>query len=186
MTINHTTKGEIILKKIKSYTSIWSVEKVIYAINDFNLPFPVSFTQMAWFILSLFFVMMFANLPPLSLIQGALVKYIAVPIGITFFMSQKTFDDKKPYSFLKSVLAYTLRPKTTFMGKAVKVNKDIVAKKKINEQITVVKSKIIRLSDFKHKDKIQGIQDKDDESKRKNNNNVNVKIKETTKAGGTR
>lgn len=72
------------------------------------------------------------------------------------------------------------------MGKAVKVNKDIVAKKKINEQITVVKSKIIRLSDFKHKDKIQGIQDKDDESKRKNNNNVNVKIKETTKAGGTR
>ena len=174
------------MKKIKSYTSIWSVEKVIYAINDFNLPFPVSFTQMAWFILSLFFVMMFANLPTLSLIQGALVKYIAVPIGITFFMSQKTFDDKKPYSFLKSVLAYTLRPKTTFMGKVVKVNKGIVEKKKIDEQITAVKSKIIRLSDFKHKDKIQGIQDKDDESKRKNNNNVNVKIKETTKAGGTR
>ena len=28
------------MKKIKSYTSIWSVEKVIYAINDFQLPFP--------------------------------------------------------------------------------------------------------------------------------------------------
>lgn len=29
------------MKKIKSYTSIWSVEKVIYAINDLQLPFPV-------------------------------------------------------------------------------------------------------------------------------------------------
>lgn len=28
------------MKKIKSYTSIWSVEKVIYAINDFQAPVP--------------------------------------------------------------------------------------------------------------------------------------------------
>ncbi|WP_407058517.1 TcpE family conjugal transfer membrane protein [Paracerasibacillus soli] len=28
------------MKKLKSYTRIWSVEKVIYAINDFRLPFP--------------------------------------------------------------------------------------------------------------------------------------------------
>ena len=31
------------MKKIKSYTGIWNVEKVLYAINDFNLPFPVTF-----------------------------------------------------------------------------------------------------------------------------------------------
>ena len=30
------------MKKIKSYTGIWNVEKVLYAINDFNLPFPVN------------------------------------------------------------------------------------------------------------------------------------------------
>ena len=30
------------MKKIKSYTGIWNVEKVLYAINDFNLPFPVT------------------------------------------------------------------------------------------------------------------------------------------------
>ena len=33
------------MKKIKSYTGIWNVEKVLYAINDFNLPFPVTFTH---------------------------------------------------------------------------------------------------------------------------------------------
>lgn len=39
------------MKKIKSYTGIWNVEKVLYAINDFNLPFPVTFTQITWFVI---------------------------------------------------------------------------------------------------------------------------------------
>ena len=42
--------GVDILKKIRSYSSIWSVEKVIYAINDMRLPFPITFSQMAWFV----------------------------------------------------------------------------------------------------------------------------------------
>ena len=36
------------MKKIRGYTSIWSVEKVIYAINDLQLPFPITFTQMVY------------------------------------------------------------------------------------------------------------------------------------------
>lgn len=67
------------MKKIKSYTSIWSVEKVIYAINDFQLPFPVTFSQMAWFVLSLFVVILFGELPPLSMIDGAFLKYVSKP-----------------------------------------------------------------------------------------------------------
>ncbi|WP_413517833.1 conjugal transfer protein [Carnobacterium maltaromaticum] len=80
------------MKKVKSYTSIWNVEKVIYAINDLQLPFPVTFTQMTSFILSLFTVMMLSNLPPLSLIEGAFFKYLGIPVFITWFMSQKTFN----------------------------------------------------------------------------------------------
>ena len=62
------------MKKIKSYTSIWSVEKVIYAINDFQLPFPVTFSQMAWFVVSLFVVNIFVELPPFKMIDGAFLK----------------------------------------------------------------------------------------------------------------
>src|SRR5699024_9492281 len=83
-------KGRFNLKKLKSYTRIWSVEKVIYAINDFRLPFPVTFNQMSWFVLSLLVVMLLGNLPPLSLINGALLKYVGIPVGLTWFMSQKT------------------------------------------------------------------------------------------------
>ncbi len=57
------------MKKIRSYTSIWSVEKVLYSINDFRLPFPITFTQMTWFVVSLFAVMILGNLPPLSMIE---------------------------------------------------------------------------------------------------------------------
>ena len=67
------------MKKIRSYTSIWSVEKVLYSINDFKLPFPITFTQMAWFVMSVFAVMLLGNLPPLSFIDGAFLKYFGVP-----------------------------------------------------------------------------------------------------------
>lgn len=136
-------KGEQRMKKLRSYTRIWSVEKVIYAINDFRLPFPVTFNQMSWFVLSLLVVMLLGNLPPLSLIDGALLKYIGIPVGLAWFMSQKTFDGKKPYSFLKSVLTYWFRSKVTYAGKPVKLQR-----MKVNENMTAVRSEVHRaLSD---------------------------------------
>ena len=123
------------MKKIRSYTSIWSVEKVLYSINDFRLPFPITFTQMTWFVVSLFAVMILGNVPPLSMIEGAFLKYFGIPVAFTWFMSTKTFDGKKPYGFLKSVIAYALRPKITYAGKAVKLHKQI-----LNETITAVRS----------------------------------------------
>lgn len=125
------------MKKIRSYTSIWNVEKVIYAINDLQLPFPITFTQMTWFTVSLLVIVMFGSLPPLSLINGALLKYVGIPVGLTWFMSQKTFDGKKPYGFLKSILTYFIRSKTTYAGKAVKLQKQ-----QFNEAITTVRSEL--------------------------------------------
>ena len=126
------------VKKIRSYSSIWSVEKVIYAINDMRLPFPITFSQMAWFVASELAVLALGELPPLSMIDGALLKYFGIPVGITWFMSQKTWDGKKPFSFVKSYTAYLLRPKQTFAGKAVKFRKE-----KTGQPITAVRSVIV-------------------------------------------
>ena len=82
------------MKKIRSYTSIWNVEKILYAINDVNLPFPVTFTQITWFVLTEFIIILFADVPPLSMIEGAFLKYFGIPVALTWFMSQKTFDGK--------------------------------------------------------------------------------------------
>lgn len=97
---------------------------MIYAINDLQLPFPITFTQMTWFIVSLFVVIIFGSLPPLSLIDGALLKYLGIPVVLTWFMCQKTFDGKKPYGFLKSIITYALRPKITYAGKQIRLNKE--------------------------------------------------------------
>ena len=123
------------MKKIRSYTSIWSVEKVIYAINDFQLPFPVTFSQMAWFTVSLLVVILFGELPPFSLIEGAFLKYIGIPVAFTWFVSQKTFDGKKPFGFLKSCVSFFLRSKVTYAGKAVRVRNQT-----LDESITTVRS----------------------------------------------
>ena len=123
------------MKKIKSYTGIWNVEKVLYAINDFNLPFPVTFTQITWFVITEFIIILFGDLPPLSMIEGVFLKYFGIPVALTWFMSQKTFDGKKPLGFLRSFISYHLRFKVTFAGKKVKEKK-----KRWDEPITLVRS----------------------------------------------
>ena len=54
-------------------------------------------------------------------LTGELDVYKRQPFALTWFMCQKTFDGKKPYGFLKSVLAYLVRPKLTYAGKPVKL-----------------------------------------------------------------
>ena len=100
----------------------------------------ISYTP--WFVVSVFAVMLLGNLPPLSFIDGAFLKYFGVPFALTWFMCQKTFDGKKPYGFLKSVLAYLVRPKLTYAGKPVKLEKEYPA-----QPITAVRSDIYGISD---------------------------------------
>lgn len=129
------------MKKIRSYTSIWNVEKVIYAINDLKLPFPITFNQMTWFVLSLFLVIFLSNVPPLSFIDGALLKYLGIPGGIAWFMSQKSFDGKKPIGFLRSIYRYYTKPKLTFDERKVE-EKSI----QLEVSITYVRSEIVGVS----------------------------------------
>jgi len=86
--------------------------------------------------------MLLGNVPPLSMIDGAFLKYFGIPLALTWFMCQKTFDGKKPYGFLKSVTAYLVRPKMTYAGKPVKQQTQ-----KMAESITAVRSEIYGISD---------------------------------------
>ena len=95
----------------------------------------IDLTQITWFVITEFIIILFGDIPPLSMIEGAFLKYFGIPVALTWFMSQKTFDGKKPYSFLKSQITYALRPKITYAGKAVKLHKQT-----LNETITAVRS----------------------------------------------
>ena len=58
-----------------------------------------------------------------------------------YAMSTKTFDGKKPYGFLKSVIAYALRPKLTYAGKKVTLGRN-----QPQEAITAVRSEFYGIS----------------------------------------
>lgn len=126
------------MKRIKSYTSIWNVEKVLYALGDIQMLFPLTFTQIAWLTFSEIAILIFRNMPPFSLIDNALINFLVIPGCITWFMSQKTFDGMKPLTFLKSVVSYLFRSKETYMGSPVKVAGRVT----INEAITIVRSEV--------------------------------------------
>ena len=126
------------MKKLRSYSSVWKVEQVIYSFGDAKLPTPVTVTQLLWLAASGVLVFAFRKVPPLAFIHNPLI-LCCIPFGVTWFMSKKTFDGKKPYSFLKSQITFALRPKVTYAGKAVKLEKE-----RENADITVVRSEIIR------------------------------------------
>lgn len=104
------------MKQGKSYTSIWTVEKMLYAVNDVVLPFPVTFQQIGCFFLGLLLVMF---LPVFEVFENALVRYFALLGMFAWFVTKKTFDGKKPFCFLKSVILYAVRRKRTFGEKQV-------------------------------------------------------------------
>ena len=126
------------MKKLRSYSSVWKVEQVIYSFGDAKLPTPVTVTQLLWLAVSSVLVFMFRKVPPLAFIHNPLI-LCCIPFGVTWFMSKKTFDGKKPYSFVCSVIAYALRPKVTFAGKPIRLQK-----RRENAEITMGRSEIIR------------------------------------------
>ena len=125
------------MKKIRTYTSIWSLEKMLYALGDITLPFATTFMQIGWGLGALGLMMFLGHLPPLSFIDNTLIKFVVIPIGTAWFMGQKTFDGKKPHKFLMSVISYALRQKLTYAGTPIKMRKE-----KSPRGITAVRSKL--------------------------------------------
>ena len=113
------------MKQVKSYTSIWNVEKVIHAIGDINLLFPVTITQIGYFAGAAVVCFMVRSLPPFVYIKSTVI-WIAICIGIAYLMSKKSFDGKNPYRFLCSAFNYLIRPKETYGGKRVIYRKKTV------------------------------------------------------------
>ena len=121
-----------IMRKVKSYSSVWKFERVLRTIGDIPLV-PATFVQIAWGVGTFFVIMLFlGKLPPLCYIDNLLFKYGVLPVGVAWFMSKKTFDGKKPYSYLSvALLRYV---EVTYAGRRVKYRKE-----KLQEEVTIVR-----------------------------------------------
>ncbi len=62
---------------------------------------------MAWFVLSLLFVIVFAHVPPLSMIEEVFLKYLGIPVAVTWFMSQRRLMARNHWDFYDPLSAIT-------------------------------------------------------------------------------
>ncbi len=123
------------MRKIKAYSNIWRVEKILYKIEDWVLPRPVSFTQIIWFVSLLVFMLMFGKYPPFSLIDSGIVRNFGIPLAGAFFLSRKTYDGKPPHKFIYAMVRYFFANKETARSRKRRLRK----RKQDEVAITVVK-----------------------------------------------
>ncbi|MCR1953107.1 conjugal transfer protein [Clostridium sp. DSM 100503] len=122
--------------RIKTYTNIWRIEGILYSIYDIKLPVPVTYAQIGYLVFSFLFIIIFSDIFPLSIINNKLLKHFVIPIGFAWLMSKKTFDGKKPYSFIVCYVKYFFRNKLTTKSRDIKL-KNIV----VDSEIAILKDR---------------------------------------------
>jgi len=111
------------MKKVRSYTRIFNLERVLQSIQGVQLLIPLTYVQLTWGLGTLVFIWVLREIPPISFINNVFIKYIGLPIFTAWFMSQKTFDGKKPHRFLITVVTFLFNRKKTFAGRPIHLKK---------------------------------------------------------------
>ncbi|WP_338473308.1 TcpE family conjugal transfer membrane protein (plasmid) [Niallia sp. XMNu-256] len=97
-------------KILRTYNSVWKVEKVLYGIQDIPLPFPLTYRQIGFFSGGVFIVWILNQFPPLSLLNLSLVEYVFLPGLFTWFFTKQLLDGKAAHRFFIRVIQYHLSP----------------------------------------------------------------------------
>lgn len=106
--------------EIRSYTNVWKVERMLYAINDYHLPRPVPYSTALWFGSAFFASFVLAGFPPFLFESGAM-NHFGIPGVFAWIMGKLKIDGKNPLGVVVSLLRYTLRPQATVRGKEAEI-----------------------------------------------------------------
>jgi len=121
------------MRRIRSFTGIWRVQKILYAVGDKSLPFPLPFAWIAWFVVTFVVMLLFGGF------LSGLWRYGVIPAGVATVMGRLSFEGKRPDRFLTSVISHALRSKLTFAGKRV-----LPGKEKAGVRVTAVRRLTIK------------------------------------------
>lgn len=97
-------------KILRTYNSVWKVEKVLYGIQDIPLPIPITYRQIGFFGTGVLLMYVLNYFPPFSLLHLGLIEYVFLPGLFSWFFTKKLLDGKAPHRFLLSVLMYHFSP----------------------------------------------------------------------------
>lgn len=88
------------MKHIRVYNQVFRIEKTVYSIQGINLPLPISYRQLAFFVGTLVIMVILNKFPPISWIDYFLIKFVGIPVIAAWFFTRKTLDGKAPHRFI--------------------------------------------------------------------------------------
>lgn len=108
MSTNSEEREEIILR---TYNTVWKIDRKIYSIEGIKLLFPVSPNEALYFAISMALSMLFIKVIPFYSNLHAVIKFILVPYGLMKFFTKLKLDGKLPHKFFVDYIVYLISPK---------------------------------------------------------------------------
>lgn len=110
---------------LRTYGSVWKIDRKIYSIEGAKLPFPVSFFDFIYFIFSFLFVVMLSRVIPILGSFHIVIKYVALPMVLTKALTSIKLDGKYPHKFLIGYISFLLAGKNFSKFRAVTLDNKV-------------------------------------------------------------
>lgn len=97
--------------ELPTYTSVFSLERRLYALYDFELPVPVSLVQVVSFAIGVAAMAVLARLVGLGLHPGTAWLFVVPPALLSFGLSRPFIEGRRPQAVAASLLRFFLEPR---------------------------------------------------------------------------
>lgn len=95
--------------RLRTYSQVWRLERMIYRIERVPLPFPVTVTQTGVFAAAVAVMALLSRLAPVAVFSPA-IRYLLVPGLVTWFLTRQSLDGKPPHLWLMTMVGYLATP----------------------------------------------------------------------------
>ncbi|MGH2722246.1 MAG: conjugal transfer protein [Actinomycetota bacterium] len=100
--------------ELPTYTRVFTIERRLYRIFDFELPVPVSATQLGAFVVSALLVLAVGNLLGIPLTAVTLAPHLGAAAVAAWLVCQPVAERKRPHQWVASQLRFLAEPRRLF------------------------------------------------------------------------
>ncbi|WP_051623600.1 TcpE family conjugal transfer membrane protein [Clostridium hydrogeniformans] len=96
---------------LRTYGSVWNIERKIYSIDGLKLLVPIAINELAYFALSIVVTFILVKFLPFFNNLHFVIKFLAVPFILMKFFTSIKLDGKLPHKFMWDYCVYIITPK---------------------------------------------------------------------------
>lgn len=100
--------NEIILR---TYGSVWKIDRKIYSIDGLRLPFPIVLDECIYLVVSFGFTLLFSKIIPFFNNLNWAIKWLLIPFAITKALTTIKLDGKLAHKFIIDYIKFVFSPK---------------------------------------------------------------------------